>query len=199
MEQVTRRTALALAIPAALLTLASCARPTATSAPGGNMNQADLEFVTRAYNVIQFDREECSLAPTYAQTPAVKQIAATMLGDANAFAARLDPIIKAQGIVPPTGLPNDLKIRLFQIHRQGGLDFDRVFIDDQIASHQEVLDHYDMMMSTPGQNPQLVALSQQGIAEVRRNLAALRALQHQMPMEPSFTPPIPPPPGIPHL
>src|SRR5271165_5397538 len=111
MDQVARRVVLALAMPAALLAVAGC-RQTATSAPGGDMNSADLEFVTEAYNIINFDREEGSLAPTYAQTPAVKEIAAHLLNDANAFAAKLDPIMRGRGINPPIELRTDLKVRL---------------------------------------------------------------------------------------
>ncbi|MBV9251838.1 MAG: DUF4142 domain-containing protein, partial [Acetobacteraceae bacterium] len=148
------------------------------------MNEADLEFVTQAYNVILFDREEGSLVPTYGQTPAVKEIAAKLLNDANAFAAKLDPLLKAQGITPPAELRTDLRVRASHIRFYRGLDFDRAFIDDQIASHQEVLDRQEMLMGTPAQNPQLVALAQEGVQTVRQNLAELRAIQRQLPPAP---------------
>jgi predicted outer membrane protein len=129
MKRVTRRTVLALAMPAALFALAGC-RTAATFAPGGDMNEADLEFITQAYNIITFDREVCSLAQTYAQTPEVKEIAAKLLKDTNAFAAKLDPIMKARGIEPPTQLRTDLRVRLYHIRLNYGLDFDRSFIED---------------------------------------------------------------------
>jgi predicted outer membrane protein len=197
MEQVARRSVLALAMPAALLAVAGC-RGTATSAPGGDMNPADLEFVTEAYNIITFDREECSLAPTYAQTPAVKEIAAHLLNDANAFAAKLDPIIKARGINPPAELRTDLRVRLLHIRLNRGLDFDRSFIDDQIASHTEVLARRELLIGTPGQSPQIVALAKEGIQEIRENLAALRAIQRQLPPPAPATGPfgLPPPPFV---
>jgi predicted outer membrane protein len=128
MEQVTC-TVLALAMPAALFALAGCGT-TATSAPGSDVNQADLEFVTQAYNIITFDREECSLAQTYAQSPEVKEIAAKLLNDANAFAVKLDQFMKARDINPPTQLRTDLRIRLHHIRLNYGLDFDRSFLAD---------------------------------------------------------------------
>jgi predicted outer membrane protein len=192
MEQVAQRAAFALA--AALLAVAGC-RETATSAPGGDMNPADLEFVTEAYNIIVFDREEASLAPTYAVTPAVKAIAAHLLNDANAFAAKGIPIMKARGIKPPADLRTDLRIRLYHLRlNQGGLDFDRSFIDDQIASHTEVLARRELLIGTPGQNPQIVALAEDGIKEIRENLAALRAVQRQLPPPPATRPPFGLPP-----
>ncbi|MBV9249937.1 MAG: DUF4142 domain-containing protein [Acetobacteraceae bacterium] len=196
MEQVTRRVVLALAMPTVLLALGGC-RTAATSA-SGEMNSADLEFVTQAYNIITFDREEASLAPAYAQTPEVKQIAVKLLYDAKTFAAKLYPIIKAHGIELPTELRSDLRIRLLHIRLNRGLDFDRSFIDDQIASHQEALDRQEMLMGTPGQNPQLVALLKEGTEVLRQNLAALRAIQRELPPPATPTGPfgLPPPPFV---
>ena len=128
MKQVTR-TVFALAMPAALFALAGCG--TTASAPGGDVSQADLEFVTDAYNIVTFDREECSLAQTYAHSPEVKEIAAKLLNDANAFAVKLDQYMKARGINPPTQLRSDLRVRLYHLHINYGLDFDRSFMSDQ--------------------------------------------------------------------
>jgi predicted outer membrane protein len=181
MGHVTRRTVLALAMPGALLALAGCGTTTATSESGGEMNQADLEYVIQAYNVITFDREECSLAPTYAHTPAVKEIAAHLLEGADLFAAKLDRMMQARGINQPTELRSDLRIRLYHIRLNHGLDFDRSFLWDQIFSHREALHRLEVLLSTPGQNPQLVALVKDRDEKLRQNLAALRAIQAQLP------------------
>lgn len=197
MEEVTRRTVLALAMPIVLLAVAGCEAATATSGPGGDMNPADLEFVTQAYNIITFDREEGSLAPIYAQSPAVRKIAAELLNNANAFATQLDPIVKARGINLPTDLRTDLRVRLLHIRLDRGLYFDHSFIDDQIASHQEVLDRREMFVGTPGQNPQLLALAKEGMEEVRQSLAELRVIQRQLPTPPTMVGPFGLPP-LPH-
>ena len=129
MKEVTR-TVLALPMLAALFALAGCGTK-ATPAPGGDVSQADLEFVTQAWNIITFDREECSLAQNYAHSPEVKEIAARLLNDANAFAAKLDQYMKARGINPPTQLRSDLRVRLYHLHINYGLDYDRSFMSDQ--------------------------------------------------------------------
>ena len=200
MEQVTRRTVLALAMPAALLTLAGCKSTTATSV--GDMNPADLDFVTNGYNLVQFDIEEGELAQTYAHSQAVKDLATKLLADAHLAQEQFDPVIKAAGITLPSELRSDLRIRLFHIRRDRGLDFDRSFVDDQIASHVEFLDRYNMMKDTPGQNPQLVALAAQARPYFVKNLADLRAIQKQLPPSPEATAPfgLPPPPlpPLPH-
>ena len=200
MNKVTRRTALALAMPAALLALAGCHAPSATSV--GDMNSADLDFVTNGYNLVQFDIQEGELAQTYAQTPEVKALAAKLLADAHLAQEKFDPVIKAAGITLPGELRSDLRIRLFHIRRDRGLDFDRSFIEDQLASHEEFLQRYMLMKNTPGQNPQLVALAERAAPRFERNLAELRALQKQMPPPGPATGPLgvtlpPPPPGLP--
>ena len=130
MKEVTR-TVLALAMLAALFALAGCGTKATPAPGGGDVSQADLEFVTQAWNIITFDREECSLAQTYAHSPEVKEIAAKLLNDANAFAVKLDQYMKARGINPPTQLRSDLRVRLYHLHINYGLDYDRSFMSDQ--------------------------------------------------------------------
>jgi uncharacterized protein (DUF305 family) len=74
-----------------------------------------------------------------------------------------------------------------------GLDFDRSFIDGQIASHQELLDREEMLLGTPGQNPQLVALAKEGTENLRQNLAALRTIQRKLPPSSAAMPAVWPP------
>jgi predicted outer membrane protein len=181
MQQVTRRTVLALTAPA-LVALAGCQQTQSTARPGGDMNANDLDFVANAVNIINFDREECTLAETQSRSPEVRQIAGKLLSDANAFDGRLQPIVQASGIAPPAQLRTDLRVRLFHLRIQHGLDFDKQFLEDQIASHQEILNRQQMMMSTPGMNPQLTRLSQEGSQILERNLADLRRIQRQMMM-----------------
>ena len=85
-----------------------------------------------------------------------------------------------RGSTPPT-LP---------VRAERGLDSDRSFIDGQIASHQELLDREEMLLGTPGQNPQLVALAKEGSENLRQDLAALRAIQTRLPTSRPATPAI---------
>ena len=196
MEPVTRRTVLALAMPAALLALAGCG--TATSAPGGDMNAADLEFVTQAYNIITFDREECSLAPTYAQTPAVKEIAAELLNRANAFAAKLDPYHQGAGHQPahrtahrPAGPPVPhspqprARFRSF-VHRR----------PDRLAPGSA--GPAGNAHGHAGTEPAAPRAGEGGYQEeLRQSLAALRVIQRQLPTPPTTIGPFGLPPLFP--
>ncbi len=181
MTQMTRRAALMLAPLAAGAALAGCqaTKATATSS-AGDMSPSDLDFVTNAFNIIEFDRQECTLAQTQARTPDIRALATKLLNEANDFDAALLPIAAEAGIKPPTVLRTDLRIRAGRLRLGQGLDFDRAFLDDQISSHQDTLNLQEMMMQTPGANPKLSALSQKGNQIVRANLDLLRAQQRKM-------------------
>jgi putative membrane protein len=166
-------------LPAAatLLALSACQSPSAT--PAASANSADAGFITNAYQIIRFDREEGQLAQTQARNPQVKALAAKLVNEANQYATELAPVAAAAGVNPPDVLRYDLRVRLGHMRLQPGLDFDRSYLDDQIASHEEALRNEDMM------NPQeyssgLMGLAQRGKDLIRGNLAELRSLRQQM-------------------
>jgi len=166
----------------ALLLLSGCAAQNAqptSAAAASTVNPAEADFVTNAYQVIEFDRQEGTLAQTQARNPQVKALAQQLTNEANDFAARLGPVAAAAGIQPPTVLRRDLRIRLGHMQLQQGLDFDRVYLADQIASHEEALRSAEAMNGAQV-SPQFAALSQQGNELLRQNLAKLYALQRQM-------------------
>lgn len=180
MTQLSRRTAMSLLLPASAL-LAGCqSQATSGTTPGGDMNDADLDFVTNAQNIILFDREECTTAQTQAKTPEIRALAARLLADANAFDAKLAPILAETGIKPPTVLRSDLRVRLARMRLDRGIDFDRTFVNDQIATHEEIINRQSMMRSTPHMNAKIEALAKQGSEILERNLVELKRFQRQM-------------------
>ena len=167
-------------LPAAwlLLVLAACQGPVAQSTTG-SANPAEVNFVTNAFQIIEFDRREGALAQTQARNPRVKALAQQLTNEANDFAAQLTPVAADAGIKPPTVLRNDLRVRLAHMQLQQGLDFDRTYLNDQIASHEEEVMMQDSM-SSANVRPAFADLIQKGQAIIRRNLDTLRSLQAEM-------------------
>jgi len=165
-----------IAVGAALM-LAACQSPTATSSNGANPD--DVDFVTNAYQIIMFDRQEGELAQSQATDPQVRALAAKMVGEANVFAEKLGPLGTAAGIQPPDILSYRLRVRLGHMRLQHGLDFDQTFVDDQIASHQELLSMHEMMVYSRG-NSALRQLAEAGRSLLQANLRQLQALQRKM-------------------
>lgn len=163
---------------ALLLLLAACQNQNAKSS-SGNANPADVKFTTDAYQIIEFDRQEGALAQTQAKNPEVKVLAQRLTNQANDFATRLAPTAMAASIRPPSILRDDLRVRLGQIRIQQGLDFDRTYLADQIASHEELL-RMQGGMNGGEASPQFATLMRQGISLVQENLDRLRALQSQI-------------------
>ena len=168
----------ALPMAAALLLLAACQGQNAKSTDSA-ANPAEVRFTTNAYQIIEFDRQEGALAQTQARDPEVKALAQQLTSQANEFATRLAPSAAAASITPPKVLREDLRVRLGHMRLQQGLDFDRTYIADQIASHEEVL-RMENGMNNEGVSPQYMTLMQQGTGLLRENLDKLRALQARM-------------------
>ena len=163
---------------AALLLLAACQNQNAKPTSGA-ANPAEVQFTTNAYQIIEFDRQEGALARTQAKSPAVKAISEQLTNQANEFAARLAPTAAASSIKPPTIFRNDLRVRLGHMRLQQGQDFDRTYVGDQIASHEELL-RMQGGMNEGAVSPQFAALMREGTSLVRENLEKLRALQRQV-------------------
>ena len=166
-----------LSAAAATFLLAACQNQNAepTSA-GANPNPAEVQFTTNAYQIIEFDRQEGALAKTQARSPEVKAISQQLTDQANQFAALLGPTAAAASIKPPTILRNDLRVRLGHMELQQGLDFDRTYVADEIASHEELL-RMQGAMKDSDVSPQFATLIHQGVSLVQTNLDTLRALQ----------------------
>lgn len=177
MKTMSRKTNSSLALAAALLLLGACQSQNAQST-SGNANPADVQFTTNAYQIIEFDRQEGALAQTQAKSPEVKAISQQLTSQANDFATRLAPTAMAASIRPPSVLRNDLRVRLGHMQLQQGLDFDRTYIADQIASHEELLRMEGMNRGEA--SPQFATLMRQGTSLVQQNLDQLRALQSRM-------------------
>ena len=163
----------------AILLLAACQTPTAKPTSGSTASPAEVSFVTNAFQIIEFDRQEGKLAQTQARNPRVKALAAQLTDEANQFADKLAPVAADAGIRPPTELRNDLRVRLGHMQLQQGQDFDRTYIDDQIASHEEEVMMQDSM-STAGVSPAFASLMGEGQGIIRRNLDTLHGLQAEL-------------------
>ena len=162
----------------ALLSLAACQSPTAQSTTG-TANPAEVGFITNAYQIIKFDQEEGNLAQAQAKDPRVKALAARLVDEANQFAAQLGPLAASAGIKPPDVLRDDLRVRLGHMRLDHGLDFDRTYLDNQIASHEEALRNEDAM-KTQEAGSRFATLAERGEVLLQMNLQALRALRQDM-------------------
>lgn len=161
----------------------ACQSPEAQVAPGASasaVSNFDREFVTNAYQIILFDRAQGQIAQVQADDPRVRALAVRLMRQADEFDRRLAPIAASLGITPPTVLDRERRLRLGHMRRQGGLEFDTTYLDDQIASHRDALNDQQELLVQPNSDPRLVALAREGTQLVATNLEALRDLRRRL-------------------
>jgi putative membrane protein len=141
-----------------------------------DVSQTDLDFVTYGHGVIAFDKAEGLQAQTQAQTPGVRAIAQKLSDRADYFQKLTDQAAAEAGITMPNELPYDLRVRLIHMTIQHGLDFDKTYLADQIASHENFQSSLEAEASG-GRNPKLKAIAQQAVPVVQDDLTQLRRLQ----------------------
>ncbi len=169
-----------LASMIAILMMASCARQVA-SPPyiETNVAQGDVSFITYSYDVIRFDLDESRLAVAQAADPEVKEVATSLIEIAGEFRGMIAPAADRAGIEPPNELNNDLERRLDAIRPLSGMAFDRAYVADQIASHQDAFAHVTQMIGATV-DPDLNRLLRRSVVQLQASLERLRALQRRL-------------------
>lgn len=179
---VSRRSSLAtLSLVFAGAALAACQRTTSkpieTGPAAPPVNPVDLDFVTNAWGVIHFDQDLCQQAAVRAHSPRVKALAAKILAYANGFDEKLKVIAASKGISPPKQLRSDLAVRLTQAEQLDGIYFDKMFVADEIATHEEALARAEGMSAEATADPQIKAFLAKAHDDLKTNLELLEKLQ----------------------
>jgi predicted outer membrane protein len=169
--------AFSAACAAALLLLAGCETPVAQPLDGAN--PYDVEFITNAEQIIMFDRAEGELVGSQAESPEIRDFALDLVRQANEIDARIKPVAQRLGIRLPDVLRYDLRVRLGHMRYQHGLDFDRTYVEDQVASHVEFVRMTEAIPAS-GASASMKAIAAESSAIIKHNTDRLVALQRKM-------------------
>ena len=98
-------------------------------------------FVTAAATSDMFEIQAAKLAEQRATNPAIKKFAAKMIHDHTASTNKLQALLAKGGInaTPPTDLDERRKGLLDNLAKAKPEDFDKMYIDQQVAAHDEAL------------------------------------------------------------
>jgi putative membrane protein len=116
-----------------------------TGAAVGKMSAATLgshdtgAFVTNAVQGNTFEIEAARIAEKKSKTPGVQTFAKRMIKDHTTLGNDMAPLIKAAGQTPPADLSERLKGMLDNLRATPAADFDKTYIDQQVAAHDETL------------------------------------------------------------
>ncbi|MFZ5721226.1 MAG: DUF4142 domain-containing protein [Pseudomonadota bacterium] len=156
-----KRTVLLAAVAAATLTAAACQRQEdvadvgqtepvnaaqdAAGAAVGAMSAATVgqmstdAFVSNATESNVYEIEAGKIAQQKAQSAEVKAFGQQMVTDHTAMLNEMRPIITQAGFTPPDELDERRKGMLDNLRAASAAEFDRVYLDQQEAAHEEAL------------------------------------------------------------
>lgn len=137
-------------------------------------------YVTGAAFGDMYEIESSKLALTKAQSPAVKKFAQQMIDDHSATTAKLKAAIAAQRLemTPPAALDDRRSGMIENLKGMTGRDFDRAYLDQQTAAHQEALILH-RGFAQGGDNAALKALAAETAPKVEHHLTMVKQLDEQ--------------------
>jgi len=152
----------------AALSLAACNKPASTTASdatqsaasavdkaqdttGAAVGQASAAlaphdtgaFVSNLTQAGMYEIEAGKIAQAKSKNPEVKAFAKMMVSDHTAMDKAMAPLIKAAGQTPADKLDQRRQGFIDNLNSATPADFDKVYIDQQVAGHQEALDLVD--------------------------------------------------------
>ena len=108
-------------------------------AMGDRAASADQAYVQKAAASDMFEVETSKLALDKAAMPSVKTYAQMMIDEHGKSTAELKAAAGQAGIPVPAALPGDLQAKLDSLRTLTGAEFDRQYLADQRAGHQDTL------------------------------------------------------------
>jgi putative membrane protein len=166
-----------------IATLETAAAP-AESAPAapapGALTDPEIADIVVAAN--QVDVEAGELAKSKATNPEVREFAERMITDHTAVNQQATELVTRLGVTPEESPTSQQLRQAGEQNRQAlqgksGAEFDRAYIDNEVAYHQQVLDAIDDTLIPNAENPELKALLEQTRPAVAAHLEHAKELQ----------------------
>jgi predicted outer membrane protein len=142
---------------------------------------AAAEFVARAANGNMFEIQSSQAALEKTQNGQVRQFAQKMVQDHTGAGDRLKAA--AQGQTVPTDLDQQHAQMLQQLQGASGPDFDRRYVQLQLAAHQDSVVLFERYGQN-GDNPQLKQFAQQMLPDLQAHLQQIQQIRSALPPEP---------------
>jgi putative membrane protein len=96
-------------------------------------------FVSNAAQSDMYEVEAGKMAQTRSKNADIKAFGKMMVADHTKSTAKLKPLIAAAGQTPPAALDERRQGFLDNLKAASDADFDKVYVDQQVAAHEEAL------------------------------------------------------------
>jgi putative membrane protein len=135
-------------------------------------------FVTAAATSDMYEIQAGQMAQQKAQSAGVKAFGKQMVTDHTAMSNELKPLAQKAGAAIPTELDQRRKGMIDNLTAASGADFDKVYLAQQEAAHEEALTLLKGYADS-GDNAELKALAQKAIPKVESHHQKAEQLQTQ--------------------
>jgi putative membrane protein len=150
----------------------------ATAAPH-QPNGSDRTFVQAAAVGGRSEVEAGKVAEQKGQAEAVKQFGRRMVQDHGKANDRLAALAKADNLTLPAALDDEHRAMQDEIGKLSGTDFDRVYIQGQIADHQKTAQLLEWEIDA-GQDAQLKSFASEILPTVFQHLEMAQAIATEL-------------------
>ncbi|HEX8450704.1 MAG TPA: DUF4142 domain-containing protein [Longimicrobium sp.] len=159
------------------------AAPAAPASAAPTVTDPQIADIVVAANQVDIDAGE--LAKTKSTSAPVKEFAQRMITDHSGVNKAASDLVGKLGVTPesnPTsqGLRDGGTKNLGELRGKSGAEFDRAYVDHEVAYHQAVLDAIDQTLIPNAQNAELKALLQQTRPAVAAHLEHAKQLQSSL-------------------
>ena len=136
-------------------------------------------FVENAARSDMYEIQAGQLAEQKSKSAGVKAFAKMMVTDHTALEKEMKPLVAKAGLTPPAGLDERRKGFLDNLKAASPADFDKAYIDQQVAAHEEALSLMKGYAENGG-DADLKAAAAKTAPKVQAHLDKARALQSQL-------------------
>ncbi|HEY5071844.1 MAG TPA: DUF4142 domain-containing protein [Caulobacteraceae bacterium] len=142
-------------------------------------------FVTGAATSDMYEIQSAKIAAQKSTNPAVKKLAAKMLHDHTASTAKLKTLLAGPGVgaTAPTDLDERRKGLINNLNSAKPADFDKTYIDQQAAAHQEAVTLFHGY-SDKGDNAAIKAFAAATLPTIQAHLDMIKQMQAAPPAAP---------------
>jgi putative membrane protein len=144
--------------------------------------QSDSGFVTAAAMSDMYEVAAAQMAQQRTRNPAVKAFAKEMEKAHKGTTAALTALLPTSGAkaTPPTDLDQRRKGLLDNLTRAKDEDFDKIYIDQQVAAHNEAVSLFKGYSDASGSNAALKAWAAKTLPTIQGHLTMAKGVQSAM-------------------
>jgi putative membrane protein len=136
------------------------------------------KFLTIAATAGQFEIEASRIAASKATHQDVKAFAGQMISDHEASAQKLSAAaIESGRMPPPAGMDDRQKRKLEQLRLSSGQDFDKLYVEQQLESHEEAVALFSDYTKSNADDGPIVRFARETLPTLEAHLSHVRGLK----------------------